>query len=128
MNRIVLDASALLAVLLQERGAEKLSLELLGVAVISAVNLAEVHSKLVLRGAKPHDAWQASTSVVRDVVPFNAEHARAVGDLSSQTRSLGLALGDRACLALGLALGSPIYTADKSWTKLRLPARIHVIR
>jgi ribonuclease VapC len=128
VNRIVLDASALLAVLLQERGAEKLPVELLSVAVISAVNLAEVHSKLVLRGASPGDAWQASLSVVRDVVPFTAEHARAVGDLSAQTRSLGLALGDRACLALGLALNAPVYTADKSWTKLRLGARIHVIR
>ena len=128
MNRIVLDASALLAVLLQERGAEKLSLELLSVAVVSAVNLAEVHSKLVLRGAKSDDAWQSSLSIVRDVMPFNAEHARAVGDLTSQTRSMGLALGDRACLALGLALNAPIYTADKSWTKLRLPARIHIIR
>jgi ribonuclease VapC len=128
VNRIVLDASALLTVLLQERGAEKLSVELLGVAVISAVNLAEVHSKLVLRGAKPHDAWQASVSVVREVVPFNAEQARAVGDLCSQTHSLGLALGDRACLALGITLNAPIYTADKSWTKVGLAARIHIIR
>jgi len=46
----------------------------------------------------------------------------------AQSRPLGLSLGDRACLALGLALKAPVYTADKSWKKLKVGARIHVIR
>jgi PIN domain nuclease of toxin-antitoxin system len=37
-------------------------------------------------------------------------------------------LGDRACLALGILLGAPVYTGDKSWKQLNLPIRIHVIR
>jgi ribonuclease VapC len=48
--------------------------------------------------------------------------------LAAQTRALGLSLGDRACLALGLALKAPVYTADKSWKKLKVSVRIHVIR
>jgi ribonuclease VapC len=128
MNRVVLDASALLAILNQEPGAEKLTPELLSAAAISTVNLAEVHGKLVGRGLAPDDAWEATLSPIREAVPFTPEHARLVGDLVAQTRPLGLSLGDRACLALALFLKAPVYTADKSWKKLKLGARIHVIR
>ncbi len=62
MNRIVLDASALLAVLNRESGAEKLTPELLSSAISSTVNLAEVHGKLVERGLSPRDAWEATLS------------------------------------------------------------------
>jgi len=103
MNKVVLDASALLAILNQEPGAEKLTPELLSVAAISTVNLAEVHSKLVGRGLVPEDAWEAALSPIREAVPFTPEQARMVGDLGAQTRPLGWSLGDRACLALGLA-------------------------
>ncbi len=128
MTGIVLDASAVLALLNQERGAERLTPELLRGAVISAVNLAEVQSKLVSRGVSPHRAWEAALSIIREVVPFGHEHARLAGDLVLQTRTLGLALGDRACLALGLSLRAPVYTADASWARLKMPVRIHVIR
>ena len=128
MNRIVLDASALLAVLNQEPGAEKLTPELLSTAAISTVNLAEVHSKLVSRGLGVDDAWEATTGPVREAVPFTSEYARLAGDLVAKTRALGLSLGDRACLALGLVLKVPVYTADKSWKKVKVGARIQVIR
>jgi ribonuclease VapC len=128
MNRVVLDASALLALLNQEPGAEKLTVELLSDAATSTVNLAEVHSKLVARGLRPDDAWEATMTPVREAVPFTTEHARLAGDLVAKTRRLGLSLGDRACLALGLALKLPVYTADKSWKKLKVGVRIHVIR
>jgi ribonuclease VapC len=124
----VLDASALLAILNQEPGAEKLTPELLSAAVTSTVNLAEVLGKLVSRGLNPDDAWEASMSPIRDAVAFTSEHARQTSDLVAQTRRLGLSLGDRACLALGLVLKAPVYTADKSWKKLKVNARIHVIR
>ena len=124
MNRIVLDASALLAILNQEPGAEKLTPELLSGATTSTVNLAEVHSKLVSRGLHPDDAWEAALSPIREVVPFTTEHARLSGDLVTKTRALGLSLGDRACLALGLALKAAVYTADRSWNKVRVGAPI----
>jgi ribonuclease VapC len=128
MSRIVLDASALLAVLNQEPGADKLTPELLTSAASSTVNLAEVQSKLVNRGLPPDEAWEATLSPIHEAVNFTSEHARLAGDLIEQTRSQGLSLGDRACLALGLALKAPVYTADRSWKKLKVGVRIHVIR
>lgn len=128
MNRVVLDASALLAILNQEPGAEELTPELLSAATTSTVNLAEVYGKLVSRGLGPEEAWEAAMSPIRETVAFTPEHARLTGDLVAQTRALGLSLGDRACLALGIALKLPVYTADKSWKKLKASIRIHVIR
>ena|SRR5947209_20138440 len=128
MSRIVVDASVLLAILHQEPGAERLPPELLSDSVISSVNLAEVQSKLVSRGVNADAAWEASLSIVPQVMTFRHEHARLAGDLIAQTRSLGLALGDRACLALGILLKAPVYTADASWSKLKVGIRIHVIR
>jgi ribonuclease VapC len=124
----VLDASAVLAILNREAGAEKLPLRLLRDAAISTVNLAEVQSKLVSRGLDPDDAWDAAIGPVRETEPFTIEQARIAGDLIAQTRPLGLSLGDRACLALGIALGATVYTADQSWKGLRLGIRIHHIR
>lgn len=128
MSRIVLDASAVLAILNGEAGADKLPPRLLTDATASTVNLAEVQSKLVSRGLNPDDAWDAATSPVRETVPFTLEHARIAGDLVAKTRPLGLSLGDRACLALGIALGATVYTADRSWKGLRLGIRINHIR
>ncbi len=128
MNRIVLDASAILAVINAERGAEKLTPGLLTGAVGSTVNISEVHAKLVSRGWPSDEAWDDATSPVREVIPFNEEHARIAGDLITQTRHLGLSLGDRACLALAAALKAPVYTAEKAWTKLNIGVRVHVIR
>jgi len=128
MNSIVLDASAILAVLNSEAGADKLSAELLSIATSSTVNLAEVQGKLVERGLSPRDAWEATLSPIREPAAFTLEHAQTAGSLVSQTRALGLSLGDRACLALGLALKAPIYTADRSWRRLKLGVRIHIVR
>lgn len=128
MNKIVLDASALLAVLNGETGADKLTPELLSSALSSTVNLAEVQSKLVDWGLAPDRAWAAAMTPVAEAIPFTAEQAKAAGSLIAETRALGLSLGDRACLALGLALNAPVYTADRSWKNLKLGLRIHVIR
>lgn len=128
MSKIVLDASAMLAVLNDEPGSEKLTPEMLTNATGSAVNVAEVHSKLVSRGGNPDEAWEDALSAVQQVVSFDEEQARIVGGLVAQTRALGLSLGDRACLALGIVLKAPVYTTDRSWRNLKIGARIHVIR
>jgi ribonuclease VapC len=128
MNKIVLDASALLAVLNAESGAERLTPELLSTATCSTVNLAEVQAKLVSRGLLPRDAWEATLSPILDTAAFTAEHAETAGNLITKTRAIGLSLGDRACLALGIALKAPVYTADRSWKTLKLGIPIRVIR
>ena len=127
-TNIVVDSSAILAVIYGERGAEKLSAELLANAVMSSVNLAEVHSKLVASGWEAEQAWNDCVGVVEQIAPFTTEHAKRAGNLILKTRSLGLALGDRACLALALELNAPVYTADRSWKNLKLPVPVQVIR
>ena len=128
MNSLVLDASAILAIINQEAGAEQLTPELLANAICSMVNLAEVQAKLVSRGWSPDVAWEDATSPIREAVPFLEEHAQIAGSLVALTRQLGLSLGDRACLALGIALKAPVFTAEKTWSKLKLGVRVHVIR
>jgi len=128
MNKIVLDASALLAVLNREPGADRLTPEMLSTATSSTVNLAEVQGKLVRRGLAPGDAWHATLSPIREATAFTAEHAEAAGNLITKTHPLRLSLGDRACLALGIFLRAPVYTADKSWKKPKLGVPIHLIR
>lgn len=95
---------------------------------MSAVNVAEAYGKLVARGMDSDEAWDALTAPLPDIVPFDQEQARIAGRFAPQIRSLGLSLGDRACLALGIALKAPIYTADRAWKKLNVDVKIHVIR
>jgi ribonuclease VapC len=128
VNKIVVDASVLLAVIHGEPGSEKLTADLLDQSTVSTVNLAEVQSKLLDRGWTPDEAWEDATGVVGDVEAFTGDQAKATGSLIAQTRSLGLSLGDRACLALALERKATVYTADRSWKKLNIGVRIHVIR
>lgn len=128
MNRIVLDASAIMSIVNAEPGFETLTLALLDGAVCSAVNLAEVQAKLVSRGWESQQAWDDATSPVDDVVPFDSQQAKITGDLVTLTRAFGLSLGDRACLALGISLNAAVYTTEKIWKRLRLSVPIHVIR
>ena len=128
MTKIVLDASAMLAVLNSEPGADRLTPEMLSTATSSTVNLSEVQGKLVSLGLAPGDAWEATLGPIREATAFTVEHAEAAGNLIIKTRPLGLSLGDRACLALGIVLRGPVYTADKSWKKLKLGVPIHLIR
>lgn len=130
MSRIVLDTSALLAILHDEPGAEVFTqqLDLLESATMSTVSIAEAYGKLVGSGIGSEDAWQAVIAPIPETVNFDTEQAKIAGRLLLQTRSLGLSLGERACLALGIALKAPIYTADRAWKRLRLGVPIHVIR
>ncbi len=128
MNEIVLDASAVLAVIQNERGAEKLTASVLSNAVISTVNLAEVQSKLVKNGYSPAQGWQDALRLVPSVESFTADHARIAGDLIATTEKYGLSLGDRSCLALAIALNAPVYTTEQAWKNLQVGVPIHVIR
>ena len=128
MIPVVLDASAILSLILREPGYEKLTPEVLSEAIASSVNLAEVQHQLRSRGWSSDEAWEDATSPVREVVPLSADQAKIVGDLGISTRVLGLSLGDRACLALAISSGATAYTADRAWKKLNAGVRIEVIR
>jgi ribonuclease VapC len=114
MTRAVLDASAVLAVLNAETGAETV-IATLDDAVVSAVNYAEVVSKLVERGASTADASEAFMSINVRVIDFDRALAERTGALRSETRHLGLSLADRACLALAEREGVPALTSDRLW-------------
>lgn len=127
MSEHVLDASALLAVMLEERGAEKVR-ELLPGAIVGAVNLAEVVAKLQERGA-PDEAIDRNIARLNlPVIPFDEAQAMAAGQLRAHTRSHGLSLGDRACLALARARGLPAVTMDRGWAALDTGAEVIVAR
>jgi|SRR5580698_4098729 ribonuclease VapC len=128
MNEVVFDASVMLALLQHERGAEKLTADLLARSVASSVNLAEVQSKLVKNGGEPKVAWRDALASVSSVEPYTREHARIAGDLIAKTGKYGLSLGDRSCLALAISLNAPVYTTEQVWRDLKLGIPIHVIR
>jgi PIN domain nuclease of toxin-antitoxin system len=127
MASVVLDASALLAHIRAERGSEPVA-ELAPEALMSTVNLAEVFSKLMERGLTAEQADAIAFRYGFEVVPFDEELAREVGVLRPATKTLGLSLGDRACLALAQREGLPVITTDRNWTKLALAIEIRVVR
>lgn len=127
MSQRVWDASAVLMVLHAEPGWEGLSAAL-GEVAISAVNLAEVIGKLADAGVPEGDIDASLGSLPMAVIPFDEGHAYAAGLLRPLTRSRGLSLGDRACLALALTLGAPVVTADRSWSDLGLDLDVIVPR
>jgi PIN domain nuclease of toxin-antitoxin system len=128
MSKAVLDASAILAVIFKERGAEKLTDEILDGAVASTVNLAEVQAKLVKKGYDPEVAWMDALLLESSPEPFTADHAKIAGSLIPKTEKYGLSLGDRSCLALAIALKAPVYTTEQLWKNLKVGVLIHVIR
>lgn len=95
--------------------------------LISAVNAAEVYTKLTQYGPGAISLGLELLDLL-EIVPFTAEQARATGALRPQTKKAGLSLGDRACLALGTELGAEVYTAEEVWGKLGLPCAIRLIR
>jgi PIN domain nuclease of toxin-antitoxin system len=127
VSEIVLDASALMAVLREEPGAATVE-AVLDHAAISAVNLSEVQAKLVERGTTAEIAWSSLIDLDLEVIDFDLSQAKVTGDLRSLTRAQGLSLGDRACLALAQVLGLPAMTADRAWAGLAVGIEIRTVR
>jgi PIN domain nuclease of toxin-antitoxin system len=123
----VLNASALLALLNQEPGSETVE-AVIAQSVMSVVNLAEVISKLADRGLSQETIKTVLSGLGFEIVAYNEQQAWKTGLLRPQTRTLGLSLGDRACLALAIQANLPILTADRAWENLNLGVAIQVIR
>lgn len=125
MSSIVLDASALLAILNQESRATQWE-DAVPDAALSAVNLSEVVARLADVGMSERQI-RDSLDLGMTVVPFDAVLAHAAGLLWPKTRALGLSLGDRACLALAMHMGLPAVTTDRVWGQLGLPIDVRVM-
>lgn len=115
----MLDASALLALIGLEAGAERVA-AVLGESRISAVNLCEVAGKLADAGLGERDVESHLGGLGMTVVAFDRAAALAAAALRRAVPR-SLSLGDRACLALGIQTGGDVITADRDWERLNLP-------
>jgi len=127
MTSVVLDASALLALLLNEAGAETVKARLPG-AFISGVNYAEVLTRSIDLGKRQEETIHQIGRLRLDHWPFDAEQAVIAASLREATRPRGLSLADRACLALALSRQLPVLTADREWQDLDVGVKIELIR
>ena len=127
MPETVIDASALLALLNGEAGANIVAEALPG-GIISAVNLCEVVTKLCGAGIPENAIHQALHPLGLEIQPFDEEQAYQAGLLRTATQSMGMSLGDRACLSLARTLGLVALTADKTWSSLSIGVTVRLIR
>ena len=125
--KVVVDSSAILALLWQEPGHEKV-LALMDDAIVSTVNLAEVFSKCTERGIDTAAVRKLFVALAVKVLPFDEQHAAMAGDLRKETRQFGLSLGDRACLATASAEKCQVVTADKAWMNVKVGVSVIVVR
>ena len=122
---VVLDTSALVAVLLDETGADVVH-AVMHRSRVSTVNVAET-IEVLARKAGIHAALVSTIPHAR-IEPFDAQQANTAGNLLIQHRRDDLSLGDACCLALAISLGAEVFTADRAWTALALPVQVRAIR
>lgn len=129
----VLDASALLAYLHEEPGAEVVADALAESARMSTANFAETLSKLADAGRVPAEVADelADRGILGGLLilePVTGDDALTIADIRATTGRRDISLGDRACLALALRLGLPVLTSDGSWADLGLDVAVQPIR
>ncbi len=125
---VLLDASALLALLGGEPGGDRVAAAIASGAAIGSVNLAEVASKLISGGVPDHDVRDALGGLSLRVLDFDEDRAYRTASLTQRTHQHGLSLGDCACLALAQRAGLPTLTADRSWGDLDVGVDLRLIR
>ena len=133
MTSVVLDASAALAYLTDEKGAAQVEGYLKAGSCMSAANWAEVISKISDLGMNYQELEKIfrQRGLIEQAIkffPLTLEDAKTIGGLRSITKKFGLSLADRACLALAIRLNLPAVTADSSWLKLKHAIRVISIR
>lgn len=125
---IVVDASALLALLKNEPGADKVEEHLNDEPLMSTANLAETLTRLAEDGGDAVAIKAQLDAGPIQYVPISDDHALAAAQLRLPTKPLGLSLGDRLCLAVALEANVPVLTAERRWAQLTLPINIILIR
>jgi ribonuclease VapC len=123
----VIDASAVLALLYNEAGADRVAGIIRG-STICSINLAEVGTRLLDLGGTTENAQRALSLLGLAVADFDDELAWRSVDLRESTRAVGLSLGDRACLALAIRESAVALTADRAWAQLNIDCEIELIR
>jgi ribonuclease VapC len=128
MTVLLLDASAILAHLHDEPGADIVTAALASMAEcrMTAANHAEVISRCLDRGVAEEAVEPMLTELDYRVVPVEAADGALAGRLRTPTRAQGLSLGDRLCLAMALRLGCSVLTADRPWLELAAPLGLDI--
>jgi ribonuclease VapC len=116
-----------LASFLVEPGADYIASRV-GTRFVSAVNLAEVASKLIERGSSYEEFRALRIVEAYSVIDFDIDQALLCAKLRPLTKSKGLSLGDRACLALAIQQRATVLTADQAWAGLDVGVKIEVVR
>lgn len=127
MDRVVLDASAVLALLAEEPGAEEVE-ALLDGSAMSAVNLAEVLQTSIQHHVETEGLEYDLLGLGVEIYPLDVMQARATAELWGRSPRAGLSLGDRACISLAAGLDVVAVTTDRHWAELDLDVPIRVIR
>ena len=127
MSKVILDASALLAMLFGEPGCDIVARRANG-AVLAAVGYSETLVKLIDRGIELADAQRLVGRLSLHIVAFDSEAAALAATFRHYTRQFGLSFADRACLALGLKTGFPVLTADRRWAEVPGQVKVELIR
>lgn len=126
MTAVVLDASALIAMLRKEPGATTVA-EALTRARMSVVNFAEVVSHFLYTGVPQAELDEMLAALRLSLVDADAELAWTAGRLRRATAEAGLSLGDRFCLALGARDRLPVWTADRQWRTIADKVGVEII-
>lgn len=130
----VLDASCVLAFVLDEPGADRVHEALARHAAITTANWCEVLTKLADRGYDPQrmaDVLLAPKGPLRKYMtirPVTKTLALDAARIRRETRRSGISYGDRFCLALGRSLGLPVLTAERRWARLEVGVTVELIR
>jgi len=124
---IVLDASALLALVFQEAGTAVVE-QHLAESCMSTINLAEVLAKVARDDMDVAALREGLERSAIEWVPFGFADAEQAALLVPATRAHGLSLGDRACLALAKARNIAVLTGDRAWAKVDVGVEIRLIR
>lgn len=127
MPEVVLDASALIALLWREPGEQHVA-EVVGSSVMSTVNLSEVLQRFAADGVPVRQPITQLTGLGIRAEPFTVEDAGGAAALREPTRQAGLSLADRACLALARRLDLPVHTADQAWATVDAGVTVVLIR
>ena len=99
LSELVLDSSAVLALVSSEPGAD--------------VVAKRVEARFPEAGSRDMLGLLSMA-----VAPFGADHAFLAGFFRSATQGLGLPPGDRAYLALAHQRNGPVLTTDRAWQRV----------